>query len=158
MSATILPFARPSATLATEKLPTKTRDTLLEAISNVVITDYAYLPWAIIEEALRAASDALDAGGMFLDAIVACDQVLLTSRPGQHGNNHRLLEAIAKRRERRQQAFFNLAARIIDARLQDHSEHKHYALLRARRVIEGGGTINAALYHALGDDYTGGAT
>ncbi len=157
MNATILPFARPAATAAVEKLPTKTRDLLMETISNVIVTDYAALPWTIIDEALRAASEALDAHGTFLDAVVACEHVLLTSHPGAQGRNHRLLEAIAKRRERRQQAFFSLAARIIEARLPAHGEHKHYALLRARRVIEGGGTINAALYHALGDDDAGGA-
>lgn len=168
MSATILPFTRPSADALidlrkskmesiVESLSQKTRETLLENLSSVLMADHAALPWVVIDEALRAASEALEAGGMFLDAIVACEQVILAQRESETGRNHKLIDTIFRRRERRHQAFFNLAARVIDARLPGNSVHKHYALLRARRVIEGGGTINVALRHALGDDDTGGA-
>lgn len=147
MSAMILPFKRPAENAHLSTL----RATLLDTITQVLMDDCADLPWEIIHEATCAAGEALSAGGSFLDAVEASENTILAT------GNRPIPAAITLRRHQRQAAFFQLAARIIDDRLKTKTWNKHYALARARRIIEGGGTIGAALHHALGDNFDGGA-
>lgn len=150
MSAVILPFKR--AALPEHRL--SLRGLLLDTIAQSLMADYGHVTWPAVDDAIRAAGEALSAGGSFLDALDASEKIILVHASG---DNQPILDALSTQRRQRQAAFFALAARMIDDRLQDKPWNKHYALSRARRVIEGGGTIGVALCHALGDDYTGGA-
>lgn len=155
MSATILPFHKPdSRPVITQRMANSMQARILDDIAQVVLQDYAAWPYVVADEAIRAASEVLASGGSFLDAVEAAENIVISHSPAE---TRQLTASLLKRRARRQEAFFNLAARVIEDRLQAKPWDKHYALTRARRVIEGGGTINAALCHALGDDYTGGA-
>ena len=65
---------------------------------------------------------------------------------------------LEQQRERRVAAFFAMAAGQIQYRLRNEPQIEyHRALVRARRVIEGDGTIGAAICRALGDHGMGGA-
>lgn len=149
MNAVILPFKRPTDNAHLSTL----RATLLDTIAQVLMDDCADLPWEVIHEAICAAGEALSGGGSFLDAVEASEDTILA----HHSGNRPINAAITLRRRERQDAFFQLAARIIEDRLKNQTWNKHYALARARRVIESGGTVGAALHHALGDTVYGGA-
>lgn len=152
MDAVILPFKRPGRAALCDGSPSPTlRATLLDAIAQAVMQDYATCPWPVIQDAIASAGEALTEGGSFFDAIEASESVILAYH--NIDGNLQLTNAIAKQRRRRQAAFFDQAARVIRDRLRNRHTDVHYALARARRVIEGGGTINAALCHALGDDF-----
>lgn len=155
MNAVILPFKRQSQhVVSTAHLPAL-RATLLDTIAQVLMDDYADSPWEVIHEAICAAGEALSDGGSFLDAVEASENIILAHHVA-HGNRP-MAEAITSQRRQRQDAFFHLAALIIDDRLKDQTWNKHYALARARRIIEGGGTVGSALHHALGDELGGAA-
>lgn len=152
MDAVILPFKRPGrAAMSGGSSSPTLRATLLEAIAQTVTQDYAACPWPVIQDAIACADEALNNGESFFVAVEAAENVVLAHH--QHGGNPILAQALAMQRRRRQDAFFHQAARVIRDRLKNRYVDVHYALARARRVIEGGGTINAALHHALGDDF-----
>lgn len=150
MSAVILPFKR----TALPEHALSLRGLLLDTIAQSLMADYGNVAWPAVDDAIRAAGEALSAGGTFLDALDASEKVILVHASG---DNQPILAALSMERRQRQAAFFAMAARMIEDRLRDNPWNKHYALSRARRVIEGGGTIGAALHHALGDDPQGGA-
>ena len=125
------------------------RAMILDAIAQGLMADFACWPWVIVDEAIRKAAESLDAGGSFLDAIEASEQIMLNHKTETTGSGQRL-KLILQRRERRQQVHFCMAARIINRKI-NNALQRHHALLRARRIIEGGGSINAALYGALGN-------
>lgn len=155
MNAVILPFKRQGQhTVLTAHLPSL-RATLLDSIAQVLMHDYVDSPWEVIHEAICAAGEALSGGGSFLDAVEASENIILAHHVAT--GNRPMAESISAQRRQRQDAFFELASRIIEDRLKNQTWNKHYALARARRVIEGGGTVGAALHHALGDEIDGGA-
>lgn len=153
MDAVILPFKRPGRALTCSPLPTL-HARLIDTIAQTVMQDYAACPWPVIQDAIARADEALNNGESFFEAVEAAENVVLAHH--QRGGNPLLADALAKQRRRRQDAFFHQAARVIRDRLKNRHVDVHYALARARRVIEGGGTINAALHHALGDDFESG--
>lgn len=150
MSAVILPFKR--AALPEHRL--SLHGLLLDTIAQSLMADYGNVTWPAVDDAIRAAGEALSGGGSFLDALDASEKIILAHAAG---GNAQILAALSAERQQRQAAFFAMAARMIEDRLQQQPWDKHYALSRARRVIEGGGTIGAALHHALGDNLQGGA-
>lgn len=154
MGAVILPFKRPHRSALLANLSVM-RAALLDTIAQVLMHDNADSPWEVIHEAICAAGEALHGGGSFLDAVDAAENTLLAHHVAC-GNRPPAETTNAQRRER-QDALFQIAACIIEHKLKEHTWNKHYALARARRVIEGGGTVGAALHHALGDDMHGGA-
>lgn len=155
MNAVILPFRRPGRYAAPLTCSPALRATLLDSIAQVLMDDCADSPWWVVSEAIFAAGESLSGGGSFLDAVEAAEKVILAHHTAR-GNRAPIKNITANRRQR-QEAFFQLAARIIEDRLKDQTWNKHYALARARRVIEGGGTVGAALHHALGDELNGGS-
>ncbi len=131
---------------------TSFRDQAKEKIAQVIMQDYSDWPWPVVEQAIAAAKVSLDTDGTFLDAIEASEQVFVDNR---RRTDHGRLALLEERRKHRRDAFFKLASREIKDRLAGKASwlERHYALVRARRVIDGGGTIGAALRHALGPEW-----
>ncbi len=129
------------------------RDRVKHDIAQVVMEDYSDWPWPIVQQAIAAAAARLDADGTFLDAVETAEQVFLDHRAAESGKR----DLVVQRRQHRREAFFRQAARTIDDRLRGTGKwlQRHYALVRARRVIDRGGTIGAALRAALGEDWLG---
>lgn len=142
---------------ATRRAPatgnTTLRDRIKGQIAQAIMEDYGDWPWPVVKQAIEAAGDRIDRDGTLLDAIEASEQVFLDHRAAEAGKRN----LIAQRRQHRREALFRQAARAINGRLHSKGQwlHRHYALLRARRVIERGGTISAALRDALGEGWLG---
>jgi len=156
MTATIIDFEsiRARTPRAESVVPTVTfRDRVKHDIAQVVMEDYSDWPWPIVQQAIAAAAACLDADGTLLDAVEASEQIFLDHHPIESGKR----DLVAQRRQHRRAALFRQAARTIDERLRGTGKwlQRHYALVRARRVIDRGGTIGAALRAALGEDWLG---
>lgn len=117
--------------------PSMLRAIVHSATAQSVMDQHGTRPWPEVEEAIKTAHQALDAGATIMEALAAADECISRHQP-------------AWKREQRNCAFFALAARQIRDRLRGRPHiNYHRAMVRARRIIEGGGTIGLALYHAL---------
>lgn len=117
--------------------PTMLRAIVHSATAQSVMEQYADRPWPVVDDAIRVAHEALDGGATILQALAVAEQCISRHKP-------------SCLRERHNNAFFAMAARQIRDRLRNRPQvNYHRALIRARRIIEGGGSVGLAIYHAL---------
>lgn len=130
------------------------REIIKEAIRQTLMEDFATLPISTLCAAAQEAAHVVDTGGTFAEAVEAACLVIRTGAIGSvPGSFARLLSAeCAFLRKAR----LNVVAGVLRARGLKGFEY-HQAMVIARRIVEGGGTITTALYQALGDDTPGGA-
>jgi len=115
------------------------RALIVDAMTKVIMEDYAALPLATTTLAIQECSRVMYDGGCFLKAFEAAADVLRRNLPDkpflwEFGFLKRARMAIVEAEVRRRKP--------VDL---------HQALAMARRVIHGGGCIQVAIYHALGE-------
>lgn len=134
------------------------RDQLEDAIATHLRQTYPQYPWMAHWDAIDVARTLLDRGGSVLDAREAAEQALLLRyRPSSEtdwqteqdiANEWRLINY--KLRCSIVEAQLTKAMREIRTNLKDRPMAEIFdAMQRARRVLDGGGTVDAAVYQAL---------
>jgi hypothetical protein len=124
------------------------REILRDAIARTITEDYAGLPIVTVSLAIAEANRVLAEEGSFADAVEASAAVL-----------RRAMADIGRCAALWEMRYLKAARfKVVSAVLRERwtAEHRpaedyHYAVCRARRVIDGGGCISIALYQALGD-------
>ncbi|MCK7495213.1 MAG: hypothetical protein MZW92_32030 [Comamonadaceae bacterium] len=127
------------------------RAIIKDAIARTITEDYAGLPIVTVSLAIAEANSALDEDGSFADAVEASSVVL---RQAMAEAAITVLHAPLWEMGYLKAASSRVVAAVLRERwTAEHrpAEDYHYALCRARRIIDGGGCINIALYQALGD-------
>lgn len=134
------------------------RDQLEDAIATYLRSTYPHYPWMAHMDATDVARAMLDQGGSLTDAREAAEQSMLLRYQPSSEDDRQTATDIAnewrsinyKLRTSLIEAQMTKVMREIKPRLRD----KPLAVIfeaqeRARRVLEGGGTISAAVYRAL---------
>lgn len=137
------------------------RDAIKDVLSQEAMREYASAPIEALTQAIEASNRIIDAGGTFMEAMEAIEAIVqdhqrIKAVAIEEERNAKLIEVFHRRRGRLTDAMLSLVNRHIRDRLTHRTEMDiHYAILRARRVLEGGGTLGCALYHAIGHDIDG---
>lgn len=134
--------------------PRDGREIIKDAIRQTLMEDFGTLPLSTIACAIQESARVIDTGGTFAEAVEASCLVIRTGYIGAvPGSFAKLLSAeCAFLRKSR----LNVVAGVLRTRGLKGFEY-HQAMVIARRIIDGGGTITIALYQALGDGAPGGA-
>ena len=116
---------------------------------------YHACPEATREEAVRAALAVSRAGGSFRDAMEAGDAAIIA-------NGYRFVKGYLmfpfRHRQGEARARLRVAREYIRRGMQGSTAHEiEQAIERARRVIDGNGTVGTALYFALASVHPAGA-
>lgn len=138
------------------------RGDLPDAFRQSIMADHDRVPFMVLAKAIAAAETAYKHGLDFVGVFEAASEVVADYATGL--NDARAVVLHERNRGRlqrwRARAFQYRLSRVHDhvrARMCGMSDLSvHYAMVRARRVLEGGGTVPAAIYHALGyggDDF-----
>lgn len=146
----------------TIKKPAATfRDAIKDVLTQEAMREYACAPVEALKQAIEASNRIIDAGGTFMEAMEAIEAIVqdhqrITAVAIEEERNAKRLEVFYRRRDRLTEAMLSLVNRHIRDRLAHRTDMDiHYAILRARRVLDGGGTLGCALYHAIGHDLDG---
>lgn len=135
------------------------RDAIKDVITQEAMREYVTVPADIVKQAVEASNRIIDAGGTFMEAMEMVEAIVEDGRRQieqpqlniESLYNAERLAIFYRRRDRLTEAMIGLVNRHIRDRLQGHSDIDiHYAIVRARRVLDGGGTLGCALYHAIG--------
>jgi len=125
-------------------------------LKRTIEEHYARWPRLAVEAGVRAGRIALVCDQEFNEALQTAEQTITTytrRRWPTHPEVRRAnrLAVLQERRKRRIAAFHSLVERQLRAQLQGQPESVVYmAICRAHRVLDGGGTLCAAMYHAIG--------
>jgi hypothetical protein len=136
---------------------------LQDSVTQAVMDTFKNYPVAAVAIGIGSALVVQDRNGSFMSCMDAAEKTI-TDYTEQHfpdaealRNNERMI-AFYQRRARRIAAFQSLIERQIRAQLSGRSETEvSSAVTRAHRVLAGGGTLGAAMCHAIGDDHEGSA-
>ncbi len=120
-----------------------------DSVTQVIMENFKQHRVFAIAEGIGAANRVLDGGGSFLDAMDAAEKAILIADEKVTLDWAALKKAMAiVRRERLDP--------VLRARMAGRPDDQVTAALeRAHRVLDGGGTMGAAMWHALGDDVNG---
>lgn len=129
-----------------------------DSVTQTIMHDYMHLPLATVALAIHAANQAIDLGGGLVGAVIASEDIIQTRCPGAVAigtqGTQRLEIFLNSLHQHRVSAFLSLVGRQLQYLLSGRPQQEyHLAMVRARRVLDCGGTICAAMYHALGDDW-----
>ncbi len=116
------------------------RALIVDALTRLIMEDFASLPLPTITLAIQECSRVMHDGGCFIDAFEAAADVL---RRALRGSPFLWEVALLKK------ARMAVVEAVIRKRLQA-AEYQE-ALMRAKRVVQGGGCISVAIYQAIGD-------
>lgn len=137
------------------------RDAIKDVITQEAMREYAAATVDALKQAIEASNRIIDAGGTFMEAMEAIEAIvqdhqIINAATLEEQRNAKRLDVFNRRRDRLTEAMLSLVNRHIRDRLTHRTDMDvHYAILRARRVLEGGGTLGCALYHALGHELDG---
>lgn len=137
------------------------RDAIKEVLTQEAMREYAAVPLDVLKQAIDASNRIVDAGGTFMEAMEAIEEIVQVNQKMQaltleEQRNAKRIEVFYRRRDRLTEAMLSLVNRHIRDRLTHRTDTDiHYAILRARRVLEGGGTLGCALNQAIGPDLDG---
>lgn len=137
------------------------RDAIKDVLTQEAMREYASAPVEALKQAIEASNRIIDAGGTFMESMEAIEAIVqdhqrIRAVALEEERNTKRLEVFHRRRDRLTEAMLSLVNRHIRDRLAHRSDMDiHYAILRARRVLDGGGTLGCALYHAIGHDLDG---
>lgn len=130
-----------------------------DAITQAVMEHFKNYPISIVAAAIQSARARLAGGGGFIQAMDAAAQTIAALAPSIDrgvtidARNRGRLDQLAERRERRTAALHDICERMIRAYLKDQPEVEiTLAIQRAGRVLRGGGSLCAAIYHATNID------
>ena len=116
------------------------RALIVDAISQLIMEDFASLPLPTITLAIQECSRVMHNGGCFIDAFQAASDVLRRALQGSP-----FLWELALLRKAR----IAVVESVIRKRLPA-AEYQE-SLMRAKRVVQGGGCISVAIYQAMGE-------
>ncbi len=116
------------------------RALIVDALSQLIMEDFASLPLPTITLAIQECSRVMHNGGCFMDAFEAAADVL---RRALRGSPFLWEVALLKK------ARMAVVEAVIRKRLPA-AEYQN-ALMRAQRVVNGGGCISVAIYQAMGE-------
>ncbi len=116
------------------------RALIVDALSQLIMEDFASLPLPTITLSIQECSRVMHNGGCFMDAFEAAADVLRRALRGSPF----LWEVGFLKKARMAIVAAVLRKRLPAAEYQD-------ALMRAQRVVNGGGCISVAIYQAMGE-------
>ena len=127
-------------------------DKYRESLTRCIEHDYAEYAPDILDQAIAAGHCVLNRYGTFIEAMNASEAFL---RCYGHGadcfrNSSRLTNYLEVREEFVSRLFYVVVKEVRAAIPNSPALEAHQAMVRARRVLEGGGSIGVAIYHALG--------
>jgi hypothetical protein len=120
-----------------------------DSVAQVIMENFRQHRVFAIAEGIGAANRVIDGGGSFIEAVDAAEKAILIADEKVPLDWAALKKAMAiVRRERLDP--------VLRARMAGRPEDQIIAALaRAHRVLDGGGTMGAAMWRALGDDAIG---
>lgn len=133
-------------------------DTIADIIGQELLREYAAYPIAAVDLAVTAARAVITGGGSFIDSMEAADRVIRACEPDrgraevETARNFQRIMTYRRRRARLVAAVMTALEPRIRVRLADHDPLDiDAAVERARRVLEGGGDVRRAMFHAVGN-------
>lgn len=143
--------------LATHRRNKRDLPGVKDSVAQVIMEHFKQHPVADIAAGIHAANRVIDGGGSFLAAMDSAEKTIQMAAACRVPDQNAVrLALFHKRRERRIAVFMELAECVLRMRLGGRPESEITAALdRARRVLNGGGTLCVAMYHALGDEVFG---
>ncbi len=153
MSSCILPF-RPY-----KRQARRHADIMKAAVSDAARTAFAQCDPELLEGALRTAAQRIDRGGNFTEAMDAIARTVGYVSIREEPLRTERIASIERRVISHVDTMMKLSERWIRLNWPALSDScLTQALARARRIYEGGGTFDLAMYHAIGagpDDPSG---
>lgn len=138
----------------------RSREIIKEAIIRTLVEDYTGLPLVTIAAAIADVVKVLDDGGSLADAVESSAIILRQARTQSSPvNNPTIIQPFLWELKYLKNARFRVAAALICDHWRRYGlprDDYEGAIRRARRIIDGGGTIATALYQAIGKDPGGG--
>jgi hypothetical protein len=120
-----------------------------DSVTQVIMENFRQHKVFAVAEGIGAANRVIDGGGSFLDAMDAAEKAILIAGEKVVLDWGALKKAMAIIRRERLDP-------ILRARMAGRPEDQvAAALARAHRVLDGGGTMGAAMWGALGDEVFG---